>query len=80
MNEVNICKSKDCNNPALDGKYCDYCTQVRKERKSTAAKVAVGVAAGAVGAARAVGAVIKSGTWKKVPELAIKVVRVIFKK
>lgn len=74
MNEVNICKSKDCNNPALDGKHCRYCTQARKERKRKVGKVVGGTAVGAVGA------VIKSGIWKKVPELAIKVVRVIFKK
>lgn len=25
------CKNKECNNPVLNGKYCEQCTQKRKE-------------------------------------------------
>ncbi|NMC33986.1 MAG: hypothetical protein GYA36_16210 [Veillonellaceae bacterium] len=34
------CKTKGCNNPVLDGKYCMYCTQARKEKKKNFLSVA----------------------------------------
>lgn len=74
MDEVYIGKTKDCNNPALDGKYCDFCTQARKETRN---KV-LGAAGTAVIAGGGVAA--KKGLLKKVPELAIKAVRLVLKK
>lgn len=73
MAEEMICKTKECHNPVLDGKYCEHCKQVRKERKNTAFKVA-----GSAAIAFA-GAIVKTGVWKKIPGVAAKAVRAIFK-
>ncbi len=43
------CKTKGCNNPVLDGKYCLQCTQVRKENKNKGLAVAGAVGIPAIG-------------------------------
>ena len=67
------CKTKGCNNPVLDGKYCLQCTQVRKENKNKGLAVA-----GAVGIP-AIGLAIKKGALKQVPKIAKAVVKIIFR-
>lgn len=36
MNNVEhkICKTKTCDNPVLNGKYCEHCTQTRREKRN----------------------------------------------
>ena len=68
------CKSKGCCNPVLDGKYCEYCKQSRKETKNKILVVAGGVAIPAVGVA------IKKGALKQVPKIAAKVIQVILRR
>jgi hypothetical protein len=72
--KVKKCKTKGCNNPVLDGKYCEYCKQKRKE-DGNKVKVAVGGAAIIGG-----GAVIKKVGMKKIARVAGEVLRVIFKR
>ncbi len=68
------CKSKGCYNPVLDGKYCEYCKQKRKEKRNN-------ILAGAGGAAILGGSVaIKKGVIKQVPKIAAKVIQVILRK
>lgn len=43
--ERKLCEKKGCNNTVLKGKYCEHCTQIKKERRSTALKIAGSVAA-----------------------------------
>ena len=67
------CKTKACDNPVLDGKYCEYCTQKRKEKRD-AGLVIVGTALiGLIGVA------IKKGGLKQVPKIAAKAVKIIFR-
>lgn len=68
------CKTKGCDNPALDGKYCEYCKQIRKENKNKGLAIAGGIAIPAVGIA------IKKGALKQIPKIAGKVVQVILRK
>jgi hypothetical protein len=68
------CKSKGCCNPVLDGKYCEYCKQIRQETKNKILVVAGGAAVPAVGFA------IKKGALKQVPKIAAKVIKVILKR
>lgn len=72
--KVMQCKTKGCNNPVLDGKYCLQCAQVRKENKNKGLAVA-----GAVGIP-ALGYAIKKGALKQVPKIAKAVVRIILRK
>jgi hypothetical protein len=37
------CKKKGCNNPVLDGNYCEHCKQSRKEQRENFLKGAGGV-------------------------------------
>lgn len=37
--ELKKCKNKGCNNPVLDGKYCEHCNQVTKEKRRNFVKV-----------------------------------------
>jgi hypothetical protein len=67
------CKTKGCNNPVLDGKYCLQCTQIRKENKKKGWAVA-----GAVGIP-ALGIAIKKGALKQAPKIAKAVVKIIFR-
>lgn len=68
------CKSKGCNNPVLDGKYCEYCKQIRKERKDK-------ILAGAGGAViLGVSVAIKKGVIKQVPKIAAKILQVILRR
>lgn len=67
------CKTKGCNNPVLDGKYCLQCTQVRKENKKKGWAVA-----GAVGIP-ALGYAIKKGALKQAPKIAKAMVKIIFR-
>lgn len=46
--ELEKCKNKGCNNPVLDGKYCEHCKLVRKEKRGNFVKV-VGSAAVSIG-------------------------------
>lgn len=68
------CKSKGCYNPVLDGKYCEYCKQRRKENKDKILKAATGL--GILGGSVA----IKKGAIKQVPKIAAKVLKVIFRR
>lgn len=47
MNKAKQCKTQGCNNPVLEGEYCRYCQQARKENREQGLKVA-GVAGGVV--------------------------------
>lgn len=69
-----ICKTKGCNNPVLDGKYCEHCKQVRKETKN---KVLIGAGGVAIPAA---GYAIKKGALKQVPKIAKTVLQIILRK
>jgi len=68
------CKSKGCCNPVLDGKYCEYCKQRRKENKDTILAAAASV--GILG----VGVAIKKGVTKQVPKIAAKAIQVILRR
>lgn len=68
------CKTKGCSNPVLDGKYCEYCKQKRKENKNNGLAVAGGIAIPAVGIA------IKKGALKQIPKIAGKVIQVVLRK
>lgn len=70
------CKSKGCYNPVLDGKYCEYCKQRRKENKDKILAAAVAAGAGIVG----VGFAIKKGGIKQVPKIAAKFIKVILRR
>ncbi len=67
------CKTKGCNNPVLDEKYCLYCTQVRKEKK----KKGFAIAGAAI--IPVIGYAIKKGALKQAPKLARAVVKKVFK-
>lgn len=68
------CKTKGCNNPVLDGKYCELCKQKRKENKDK-------IMAGAGGAfILGAGVAIKKGALKQIPKIAAKVIQVVLKK
>jgi len=69
-----ICKTKGCNNPVLNGKYCEFCKQKRKEngQKVAAAGVAVGIPAA--------GYAIKKGALKQIPKFAKSVLQAVLKK
>jgi len=70
----NQCKTKGCNNPVLDGKYCEFCKQKRKENKDK-------VVAGAGGALILGGGfAIKKGALKQIPKIAAKVIQVVLRK
>ena len=69
-----ICKTKGCNNPVLNGKYCEYCKQKRKE-DGNKVKAVVGGAAILGG-----GAVVKKVGVKKVVEFAGKVLQVVLRR
>ena len=74
-NEKTIqCKTKGCGNPVLDGKYCEYCKQKRRENKNKGLAVAGGIAIPAVGIA------IKKGALKQIPKIAGKVIQVLLRK
>ena len=68
------CKTKGCNNPVLDGNYCEYCKQKRKETKN---KVLIG--AGSVGIP-VIGVAIKKGALKQISKIAGKVLQVVLRK
>lgn len=70
------CKSKECYNPVLKGKYCIQCTQKRKETRDK-------ILAGTVGVAilRGSGPALKKvGIIKQAPKIAAKAIKVIFKR
>jgi len=72
--KIKQCKSKGCDNPVLDGKYCEHCKQKRKEKREI-------ILAGAGSVAILVGGVVKkSGVIKQVPKIAAKVMQVILRK
>ena len=68
------CKTKDCYNPVLDGKYCEYCNQIRKERKDKILAVAGGAFIFGGGVAK------KKGLIKKAPKIAAKVLQLILRR
>jgi hypothetical protein len=69
-----LCKTKGCNNPVLDGKYCVHCKQKRKENKNKGLAVA-----GVVGIPVA-GVAIKKGALKQIPKIAGKVLQLVLKR
>jgi len=52
------CKRNECNNPVIDGKYCEYCKKNRKEKRDNFIKYAGGVAL-------SVGALVATVIFKK---------------
>lgn len=72
--KVTICKTKGCNNPVLDGKYCEFCKQERKETGNKVKGVAAAVAIPAAGYA------IKKGVLKQVPKIAKAALQIILRK
>jgi hypothetical protein len=69
-----ICKTKGCNNPVLDGKYCEHCKQERKE-DGNKVKAVLGGAAILGG-----GTVVKKVGVKKIVEVAGKVLQVVLRR
>lgn len=68
------CQTKGCNNPVLDGMYCEFCKQKRKENKDK-------IMAGAGGALILGGGVaIKKGALKQIPKIAAKVIQLVLRK
>jgi len=67
-----LCKSKNCNNLVLNGKYCEYCKQKRKEKRDQIL--------GIMGGTFIVGifAAAKKGVLKQAPAIAAKVFGAIF--
>jgi hypothetical protein len=72
--KVTICKTKGCNNPVLDGKYCEFCKQKRKEDGSKVKAVVGGVAL--LGG----GAVVRKVGFKKIVEVAGKALQVVLRR
>lgn len=35
---INKCKTKNCDNNVIKGKYCQYCTQTRKDKRKKTIK------------------------------------------
>lgn len=68
------CKTKGCNNPVLDGKYCEFCKQKRKENKDKIMARAGGVLILGGGVA------IKKGALELIPKIAVKVIQVVLRK
>ena len=68
------CKTKSCDNLVIDGKYCEYCTQKRKEKRNKA--VGTGLAAGTI----VTGYIINKGVLKKIPELVGVAVKLVLKR
>ena|GEM_PF-1888365 len=68
------CKMKDCTNDVLEGKYCEYCKQVRKGKRN---KILGGAAAVGVSAA---GYAVKKGVLRQVPKILGSVFKIILKK
>ncbi len=67
------CKRKGCFNPVLKGKYCEQCTQKRKEKKD---KILAGLGGIVILGG---GAALRKGVIKQVPKIAVKVVKEVFK-
>lgn len=69
------CKTKGCCNPVLNGKYCEQCKMVRKEKRN---KIIAGTGGslllGAFGIAK------KTGLLKKVPKMASNIIGIVLKK
>jgi len=72
-----LCKTKKCNNPVLDGKYCVNCTQTNKERNK---KIVAGAGTTAATVATATIVAHKTGLLKKLPGAAMKIAQLILKK
>lgn len=53
------CKSKECNNLVIVGKYCEYCTKKRKEKQNMFVKAICGIGAVFIAAAMTVYKTIK---------------------
>ena len=71
MADEKICKTKDCENHVIDGKFCMSCTQKRKERRN----LVLGIS----------GSIVSTGTWiahktgllKKIPGAILQVTRLL---
>ena len=68
------CKTQDCNNPVLNGKYCLQCKKKRKETKN---KVLIG---GGSVVIPVIGVAIKKGALKQIPKIASKVIQAVLRK
>ena len=68
------CKTKNCYNPVIDGNYCEYCTQKKKENRNRAAAAGFGLCITAAGFA------IKKGALKQIPKMVSTVVKMILKR
>lgn len=68
------CKSKGCCNPVLDGKYCEYCRQKRKEKRN---KILAGAGSAVILGG---GVAIEKVVIKQFPKIAAKVLQVILRR
>ena len=50
-----ICKTKGCNNPVINGNYCEYCKQKRKENRNKVLAVVGAVAIFGISAVKGLG-------------------------
>ena len=60
--EFKKCKKKGCDNPVLEGKYCEHCKQIRKEKRDNFLKAAGGTV-------MAVGSIAVTVIFRKPPNI-----------
>ena len=59
INENSLkCKNRNCNNPVVNGKYCEYCRQIRREKRNKFLKISVGTVTG-------IGSIVLAAVFKK---------------
>lgn len=68
------CKTKGCNNPVLDGNYCEFCKQKRKENKQ---KIMAGAGSALI---LVVTAAFKKGVFKQIIKFAAKGIQLALRK
>jgi len=74
---LTACKTKGCCNPVLNGKYCEQCKMVRKEKRN---KIIAGTGTGGTLLLSAYGIAKKTDLLKKVPKMVMNIVGMISKK
>ncbi|KAF0222994.1 MAG: hypothetical protein FD179_1830 [Erysipelotrichaceae bacterium] len=74
-NKVKTCKTHDCDNEAIVGKYCAFCTQLRKEKRAKIFGTVFGFVTFVIIAIKFIFKAIRSGTIKKGVTAAIDIFR-----